>query len=219
MAIHQEALNPSDPLKGSDLKIVNHRDPNGRDFKVGYSELARFSDIEATRYVRFDAHVPVSDLLQDGEEAPEEAFQNLFARTRALYYAREECERVLESLASKCVVDRAKGKYLKTHVEVSGVLRFVQKSEFGAIDPAQTWAYETVSNDLSKRGKEVSLRSEEKERMSLYRKAVDECAATKKRSGNCAITDIGINLDWKPNDRKVRVRARARYSFLLGPGS
>lgn len=206
--------NPKDPFEGGDLKITNHRLPGKNQFKPGYVGLARIHDINAQRFVRFSTSIPLKDLLTKGEELPSSATENVFVKSRAIYYAREECERLLTLLADKCEVAQANGKVTDKIATIRATLRFVQKAPFGKTDRTAPLSFESISTQLTKSGVKTSLRGALEVRNRLYRKASDECNALRSREGNCAISGIYIQSQYNTRSRDVTVSGRGSYAFL-----
>jgi len=66
MSTMNEFENPKDPFKGKNIKIVNHRVSGTKRFKPGYKELAQFQNINADRFVRFTATVPIRSPQKQG---------------------------------------------------------------------------------------------------------------------------------------------------------
>lgn len=215
----QEFENPTDPLAGGKLKIVNNRQTDNQRFRPGYAALARMNDIKARRFIHFSATVPLRELLRPGETPPTKSMEGVVAQTRAIFYAREECERVTKVLAKQCEVEHVKGKADDGNVHIQATLRFVQSDAFGTPDPQRTWSYQYVDTKLGKSGVTVPLRRTERARTDLYRKAAAECAAIRKREGNCAITDLSVKSRLYRNSRnEAKISGNARYSFLVPAG-
>lgn len=82
-----EWANPKDPFKSRKLKISEHRAEDGKRFKPGYLEMAKFDDIKGGRRVYFTSYVRVSDLLRPGEAPPTNELKQVFAGSRAILYA------------------------------------------------------------------------------------------------------------------------------------
>jgi len=207
--------NPKDPFKRAKLDIVNHRIPGRKQFKPGYKEFAQFHKIEASRFVSFSAIVPIDQLLKKGETPPSASTENVFAKTRAIYYAREECERLLETIAIQCEVENAKGRIKDRMVTINGTMRFVQKTPLGDLNSDVTLSFETVSTQLVKSRVKTTAIGAPRQRQNLYRKAAAECAAIKIREGNCAITRINISTTYNSRSREMQLSGMANYAFLL----
>lgn len=210
----QNAGKQEDPFKKAKLNIINHKHDHTTGFKLDYLAMAQFNDIDSHRYINFSALVPISSLLEAGERRPTGELEKVFAKTRAIYYAREECKRVLDTIANECEVASSSGTIRDNRVRITGRLQFVQRSEFGDIDPSTSWSFETVDNDLAKRNETTTPTGAENKRKSLYRKAIKDCSSIKSREGNCAITSITADTGTRERDGRMRVSGRATYSFL-----
>jgi len=211
----REWENPRDPLASRKLKISEHRAEDGKRFKPGYVEMAKFDDIDAGRTVYFSAYVPLEDLLNAGEQRPSPELLQVFAKSRAILYAQKECERVMQSVARECAVNHAEGRAEDGIVSISGYLRFVQRDDLGAIDENAAWVFSNVNDNLTEgSGRPTSLSSGETGRAALYRKAAQKCAEIKRREGNCAITAMRVSMR-KAYKGGYELDASAEYSFLI----
>lgn len=211
---YHEADNPRDPWKGKNLTILDHRNSDGRGFKPGYLAMVRGEDIRADRFVSITAYVTVDELLKDGERRPEKSMEEVFAKSRAVIFARAECERLLQSLARECAVASAEGRIADGVVRIEALFRFVQRDDFGALDDGATYVFTTADNRLADRV-QISRAGSAGARVALYKKAAAECAAIRRRDGSCSI--IGLRIDASnEGGGLVRHSATANYAFLIG---
>ncbi len=213
MNAHREAENPRDPWMARNITIVDHRNTEGRGFKPGYLEMAKGDDIRANRFITISTYVTLDDLLGEGEERPQKSMEEVFVKSRAVIFAREECERLLETLARKCVVVGADGRLDGNTARIDATFRFVQRDDFGALEEGATYVFTTADNVLV-RDASVYMSGAGAARIGLYRKAAAECAAIRRRDGSCAITRLSI-LAHRGNDGLIRHTAMAGYAFLL----
>lgn len=213
MNAHREAENPRDPWMARNLKIVDHRNPDGRGFKPGYLEMAKGGDIRANRFVSVVAYVTLDELLAEGEKPPQKSMEEVFAKSRAVIFARAECERLLESFARDCAVVNAEGRLDGNLVRVEALFRYVQRDDFGALDESQTYVFTTADSWLA-REESVYQASAGNARRALYKKAAAECAAIRRRDGSCAITRLLVSAR-REDGGVIRHSANAGYAFLL----
>lgn len=204
---------PKDPFGGRDLKISENREEDGHRFKRGYLEMAKFDDLEAGRRAWFSAYVRIEELLAPGETRPAEEMLPVFVKSRAILYAKDECERLITALARECAVNNADGRLKDGLVRIEGSMRFVQHDEFGEIDPTAEWVFANVSGKLAEAGAITSMARGAADRVALYRKAAQKCAEIKKRESNCAVTAIRIDTV-KNHQGGYTLSASADYSFL-----
>lgn len=205
-----------DPLADQGIIVSNNTmDHNRKIMSSAYMATVKQDDIDAYRNVTFSAQVPVKQLLQDGESRPEDGFEGVFAESRAVFYAQEECERLLQTMASSCQVVRATGKFKRDIVDISAVLKFTQKAAFGELDATTAWSFNEVQVNMTD-GMVTSPRQyAHKKRLQFYRKAASECTQIKRRAGNCAITNIRISSFQESNSTMVKMNASAEYGFLM----
>ncbi len=210
---HHAAQNPRDPWMARNITIVDHRNSEGRGFKPGYLEMAKGDDIRANRFISISTYVTLDDLLGEGEQRPEKSMEEVFVKSRAVIFAREECARLLETLVRKCVVAGADGRLDGNTARIDATFRFVQRDDFGALEEDATYVFTTADNVLV-RDASVYMSGAGPARVALYKKAASECAAIRRRDGSCAITRLSI-LAHRGKDGLIRHTAMAGYAFLL----
>lgn len=204
-----------DPLAPQGITVTNNRvEHNKKLMRTSYIAAVRHGDIEAYRRINFSAVVPIRDLLEPGEESPDSNLAGVFAQSRAIFYAQEECQRIKLSLAKECAVDRATGKLKDGKAHISATLKYTQRTEFGVIDDTTPWVFNEASINLTDGSMTAPQAQGARKRQEFYKKAVRECALIKKRSGNCAITGMRISTYAEPNSTMVRMSASADYGFL-----
>ena len=209
-----------DPFAGKNLNVINHTRKGF--FKRGYTALAQFNVINASRKVYFMAHVAPKKLLRPGEKLPAESLLKVFAKTHAIFYAQEECKRLLQTLASKCEVSGTTSRIEKDGViRISGGMRFVQKTDFGSFDEKGRLAFQQIGIPLTRKNRPVqlSMSSAEHKRMSFYKKALKECSEIKRSEGNCALNYINIKSWRKPHSASIKISGKSYYSYLQALGS
>lgn len=208
-----EAADPRDPWAARRIAIFDHRDADGRGFKPGYLEMAKGGDIRANRFVAISAYVTVRELLEAGEKPPAASMEEVFAKSRAVIFARAECQRLLRSLARECAVAGAEGRINDGLVRIDAMFRFVQRDDFGALDESATYVFTTADSRLVQDEPVYRERAADA-RSALYKKAAAECAAIRRRDGSCAITGLLISAR---ADRAGAIRhsATANYAFLI----
>lgn len=210
----REYSHPKDPFKGRHLTITENREEDGRRFKRGYLEMTKFNDIKAGRMASFAAYVRIDDLLSPGEARPADEMLPVFVKSRAILYAKQECERLLENFASECAVNHADGRVQEGVIRIDGSMRFVQRDDFGALDPETSWVFANVSDNLTAGAVSTSLSGGAAARAALYRKAAQKCAEIKRRESNCAVTAIRLGAS-KDRSGGYKLSGAADYSFLV----
>ncbi len=213
MNAHHEAENPRDPWMARNITIVDHRNPEGRGFKPGYLEMAKGDDIRANRFVTIDAYVRLDELLAEGEKAPQKSMEEVFAKSRAVMFARAECERLLETLARECVVAGADGRLDGNLVRMNAMFRFVQRDGFGSLNEGGAYVF-TTADTVLERDASVYQSGAGAARAALYKKAAAECSAIRRRDGSCALTRLTISARLG-KDGVIRHTSMAGYAFLL----
>ncbi|MEO0982420.1 MAG: hypothetical protein AAFX03_07190 [Pseudomonadota bacterium] len=210
------SIKQKDPLARDGYEVSNKHVGRDSEFlRADYESVSRFDDIDAPRRVDFAANILVSDLLEPGERAPTGARADAFAKARAVVYAGEECRRVLQTLARECEVARADGEVRDGVLQMRASLKFVQQAEFGELDKRRDYAFAPLSEPLKTSGpRKTALRAEPAVRSALYKKAAAECAAIRRREGNCAITDLDIHARLNPRDRRSVVEGSAEFGML-----
>ncbi|MEM7749242.1 MAG: hypothetical protein AAF346_13410 [Pseudomonadota bacterium] len=207
-------MKPGDPLGGSLTVVDNRHEKSGR-LKSGYLAMADFDSIDAGRYVRFSAYVSLRSLLRPGEAPPDRDYREVFAQARAVDYANQECELIQQYFASSCAVRRAKARIEKNGktVRISASLRFVQAGGFGELDDkSATWSFRDIGTRI--KVPETATARAIRGRGKVYRKVMRECAAIRKREGNCAITGLSITARRNRKSALIKMSAYAQYAFL-----
>jgi len=213
MRSEREYSNPKDPFRGRNLTITEQHEQDGKRFKRGYLEMAKFGDIKAGRMASFSAYVRVNDLLKPGEAAPAREMLPVFAKSRAILFAQEECERLMQTLARDCAVNSAQGRIDDGIVRIDGSLRFVQRDEFGELDPEAEWVFANVSDTLTTPTQTSSMGAGASDRLAVYRKAAQKCAEIKRRESNCAITSVRAFMSKSRSG--YRIDGLAEFAFLV----
>ncbi|MCP5000344.1 MAG: hypothetical protein GY933_16815 [Hyphomicrobiales bacterium] len=209
-----ETPSTKDPLAEIGINVVDSREPGKITFRSGYLPLARVEEFERQRSVRFTAHVPFSRLLRKDEDPPSSEMRELIAKTRANYFAAEECERLLDSLAKECFVEAARASLDGDTVRIEGYLHFVQKAHFGDLDPKKDWSFSTANLDLTRNPSHTTTRESARDRKALYRLATKQCSEIRKREGNCALSSLWIDERRDTRSGGYKLTARAEYGFL-----
>lgn len=210
---HHEAQNPRDPWMTRNITIVDHRNPGGRGFKPGYLEMTKGDDIRANRFVSITAYVRLDELLAEGEKPPQKSMEEVFAKSRAVIFAREECARLLETLARECVVAGADGRVDGGLVRMNAMFRFIQRDSFGALAESETYVFTTADSVIA-RNASVYQSGAAAARAALYKKTAAECDAIRRRDGSCAITRLTVTAQ-RQDGGVIRHTAMAGYAFLL----
>lgn len=209
----QEAINPSDPLKGK-IKVANAKE---RRFRLGYQALGSLDEFTMSRNVSYTEYVYIRDFLKPGEQLPARDLRTTFAKARAGKRAQEECRRIQGVFAKKCVVkgtsvsDIGKGYY-----RISAVLGFTQKDPLGSINPQRTYHYHEVKTGDARNRKStriVARSAAMRTRMQIYRETQKACRTLRAREGTCAIYRLSISAR-RHNHTMLSMRPRAVFSVL-----
>lgn len=207
------AVNPLDPLRNAAVPIVGHKGDH-RGFQPGYLEMASHGEMAIGRTVQVDALVPVRALVARGDSLPRREDLPLFASARAAVYAQDECARLMEVLAAQCEVREARATAENDHVSIRMTLAFVEKDPFGRIDGAAQRVYARSSRTFAPMARNVPVSQAERERMRLYRLAVDGCREIRRREHNCSIVGLRI-VGRKMHAHGIEMDATVDYGFLV----
>lgn len=191
-------------------------------FKLGFRSLAKFGDIDAYRLIRFSTVINPRSLLKENESLPEKEFLDVFVEARGIKYGQEECKRLSEILASKCIVKGSHGNSdAFGNYKMTFALGFVQKGEFGQVGAGGQVTYQEISHTFKtppRRIDEWGVEAED-ERVILYKKVKEQCDLLRESQGNCAISRIKIST-YRINRSKGKeaTSGTVLYSLLYSDG-
>lgn len=206
-----EMFSPSDPLARSPVPIVGHRTDHG--FQDGYLQMASHDQMRAGRHVAIETLVPIRSLLEQGEAPPRGDDVKLFASSRAVLYAQEECARLVRTLAALCEVRRADARVNGDHVEMKLVLAFVENAPFGSIEGAPQRVYAKTTRTFESAANNMPLSRAAAERERIYALAARGCREIRAREDNCSITEIRV-AGKRPSPSGIGISADVHYAFL-----
>jgi hypothetical protein len=210
-----EQANTPDPSFRPDLEITGTSD--GSYVKDGYVAMTSLGKLNDSRVVSVESYVRLEDLLDPGEKLPERDLLSAFTTARAVRVADEECARLLETLASRCVVAYTNASPVENGLAQVGVtMKFIQKSDFGSVKADKRASYVEVDQNLIGGGaqdKTVSLGGSGNARSAIYERAVDFCAKMRSTEGNCAITNVYIRST-PYNGSMQTISASGKFSAL-----
>lgn len=198
----------------SELDIVNFKNARTRGFKVGYEGLVRFDEFVQGRGISLTVVVRLEDLLKHGEQSPEVGLEAVFAGARAIFYAKQECRRLLEVLAAKCKVSSASGRFRDGDVTIDARLLFVQRAAFGLADPRGKWSLNSIRTPLLGGQDERTWHAAPEVSAEIYRNIDSFCAELKRLEGNCSISNVHLSISRGHNNDYVSAGGFARYSYL-----
>lgn len=208
----QSAKEGHDPLEGR-LEVVNKS--ANQEAIYAYSALANYNSFHERRGVAIRTYVKLADLMEKGEVLPDPEFLDVFVAARAGGFAAEECARLKQTLAKQCEVRNAKAELENDGlVEVSMILRFVARDDWGVPEQTAKLAVRMIGKKLSDPDETVPIASSAKRRLTYYERVAKQCAALRRETGNCAVTYISVG-EYIDKKRKLDSKMRGEVSFAF----
>jgi hypothetical protein len=176
-----------------DVEIVGNA--VGDRHKPGYVALSMINEMYAYRQVRVTSYVRLKDMVDAGEDLPDDEMLDAFVSARVTRLANLECDLLEKTLAAKCSVDSANASPTKNGlVNIRFLLTFIQRSEFGVVKASKKATYVEIEQSLTlgSTAKVVTLDKAAEYRSSLYERAVKLCDRLRGSEGNCGIFNVSI---------------------------
>ncbi len=185
-----------DPLKGR-YSIDGDIKDRSR-YSSEYLALVKPQVLSNKRTIVISAYAPIREVLKQHPDidSRDEITLQVVSQVWLRNYAKQECKRVLSTIADQCVVKHArakvvkKGKYINAYI----LLYFTGKNLAFNLDEKQQYTFGEHSVKLSKRRvtNNYSWKTAQKDRLKHYRKAGKICKKVARKSALCGITGMRL---------------------------
>lgn len=202
---------------GAKISSAMGREANGE--QVDYSDLMKgpaplawwnnrkelaetFSpdDLNGRRYVLLSVNMPFEDLLNPGEDAPKEAFRDLYAEARAPAHIQRFCAELLGHLATRCDVTNTGGSVRDGIATMSGWLMYAPAYDMG--DPSAVSNGEMFTGHGTLAGRDELTVSDESRAIILSR-ALAVCDGLREVYGNCIVGSLNVQANSRSDSYAV----------------
>jgi len=185
--------------------------------EFSWQTVLRPDELFPRRNVRVVAYMDYVDIVDKEQRAATPVDQKIFANVFAPKAAKQECERLQQVFAGKCIVERATAEPSQVgRFAVDMTLQFTNKDAFGPpYVAADLDNYQEARSRLTPAGGGalIAFAQQTSERMDLYRLAARSCENVRRNNGNCAIGDMEVIA--KPAGKTSDVlRVEAKVTLL-----
>ena len=170
--------------------------------KVDKSKNFDTEGLNSGRRITVSERIEFADILNDGEQPPEDEFKPLYVEARAQQFLSSYCYPALASIATRCAVRTSETRQNRDGTyTVSGDLTYVPNYDLGKPQTTKGGGFVRVHNAFDRSVKRLDLPEYSDASKSAYlTEAKNVCARIKIQYGNCIATSINFSVVDVSND-------------------
>ncbi len=175
------------------------------------------------RVVRRTAFFTIDDVLAEGEEAPDQAFHQLWITARAPGIMMQHCDVILETFGRRCAfarqdVDRQKGGRYEVDTMLSFSPNYVSDLNLDSSGYTVETEHVRLPKDASLT-RNIPIDQADDVIAELHKAAAVECEALRSAKGSCTISNLNIDRRDTEDRGTTTIKATARLAWLRAPDS